>query len=178
MEIEKELSKEAAIVFLRQLADALESGQTFLFDDDTAITFPANLEIEVEYEEDGDEIELEVELNWRKSERSPKGKFEIFEGKNGQWYFRLKAANGQTILTSEGYTSKQGAEKGVASVKKNAVEERIEYLASKSDQPYFVLKAANGETIGSSQMYKRQVSCEKGAQSVLNHAPEAEVVVL
>lgn len=30
------------------------------------------------------------------------GKFSIKEGKNGQYYFNLKASNGQIILSSEG----------------------------------------------------------------------------
>ncbi|MCW9717370.1 MULTISPECIES: YegP family protein [Avibacterium] len=33
--------------------------------------------------------------------------FEIFKGVNGQWYWRLKAANHEPIAQSEGYTTKQ-----------------------------------------------------------------------
>ena len=47
-------------------------------------------------------------------------KFEIFKGANGKYYFRLKASNGEIIAQSEGYSSKQGAQDGIASVKKNA----------------------------------------------------------
>jgi hypothetical protein len=47
-------------------------------------------------------------------------KFEIFKGTNDKYYFRLKASNGEIIAQSEGYSSKQGAQDGVASVKKNA----------------------------------------------------------
>ncbi|MFW6225899.1 MAG: YegP family protein [bacterium] len=47
------------------------------------------------------------------------GKFEIFKSKE-QWYFRLKAGNGEIIASSEGYNTKQGAMKGVASVQANA----------------------------------------------------------
>lgn len=47
-------------------------------------------------------------------------KFEIFKGTNGNYYFRLKASNGEIIAQSEGYSSKQGAQDGIASVKKNA----------------------------------------------------------
>jgi uncharacterized protein len=47
-------------------------------------------------------------------------KFEIFKGTNGKYYFRLKASNGEIIAQSEGYSSKQGAQDGIASVKKNA----------------------------------------------------------
>lgn len=48
------------------------------------------------------------------------GKFEIFKGSNGNYYFRLKAANGQVIAVSEGYTTKQGAQNGIAAVKQTA----------------------------------------------------------
>ncbi|AGO15502.1 YegP family protein [Glaesserella parasuis] len=33
--------------------------------------------------------------------------FQIFQGVNGQWYWRLKSANHETIASSEGYTTKQ-----------------------------------------------------------------------
>jgi uncharacterized protein YegP (UPF0339 family) len=45
------------------------------------------------------------------------GKFEIFRGVNGNYYFRLKAANGQIIAASEGYTTKQSAKDGINAVK-------------------------------------------------------------
>jgi hypothetical protein len=45
------------------------------------------------------------------------GKFEIFRAVNGSYYFRLKSPNGEIICTSEGYTSKQGAQNGVHAVK-------------------------------------------------------------
>lgn len=47
-------------------------------------------------------------------------RFEIFKGSNGQYYFRLKAENGQVIAVSEGYISKQSAQNGVAAVKRCA----------------------------------------------------------
>jgi len=48
------------------------------------------------------------------------GKFEIFKGSNGNYYFRLKSANGQIIAASEGYTTKQGAQGGITAVKDTA----------------------------------------------------------
>lgn len=47
-------------------------------------------------------------------------KFEIFKATNGQYYFRLKAENGEIIANSEGYTTKQGALNGIAAVKRCA----------------------------------------------------------
>jgi uncharacterized protein len=46
-----------------------------------------------------------------------KGKFTIFQGTDRQWYFRLRAPNGQTLCHSEGYTTRQSALNGVNAVK-------------------------------------------------------------
>lgn len=77
------------------------------------------------------------------------GKFVIKTAKDGQHYFNLKADNGQTILTSEMYTSKSACNNGIESVKTNAPNDaRYERLTSSNGKPYFVLKASNGQTIG------------------------------
>jgi uncharacterized protein YegP (UPF0339 family) len=48
-------------------------------------------------------------------------KFEIFQSKNQEYRWRLRADNGRVIADSgEGYTSKSGCENGIESVKKNA----------------------------------------------------------
>ena len=47
-------------------------------------------------------------------------KFELKKSKNDQYYFNLTATNGQVIATSEMYTTKDAAEKGIASVQENA----------------------------------------------------------
>jgi len=38
----------------------------------------------------------------------------------GEFRFRLKAANGEVIASSQGYTTKASAQKGIDSVKANA----------------------------------------------------------
>lgn len=48
------------------------------------------------------------------------GKYEVYQDKSGGYRFRLKAANGETIASSESYTTKAGALGGIESVKKNA----------------------------------------------------------
>ena len=47
-------------------------------------------------------------------------KFEIFKAVNGNFYFRLKAENGEIIASSEGYATKQGVQNGIAAVKRCA----------------------------------------------------------
>ena len=49
-------------------------------------------------------------------------KFEIYKDKSGEFRFRLKAKNGEIIAASEGYVKKDSCKKGIASVRKNAVD--------------------------------------------------------
>ena len=52
-------------------------------------------------------------------------KFEIYKDKRGEFRFRLKARNGEIILTGEGYASKDGCKNGIESIRKNAVDSEI-----------------------------------------------------
>ncbi|HEX4961260.1 MAG TPA: YegP family protein [Thermoanaerobaculia bacterium] len=104
------------------------------------------------------------------------GKFELKKATNGQFFFHLKASNGQVILASEQYKEKRGAVRGIESVKKNApLDNRYERKTAKNGQPYFVLHASNGQVIGQSEMYNTAASMEKGIESVKKNAPEAAV---
>lgn len=69
-------------------------------------------------------------------------KFELYNDTAGEYRFRLKAANGENVLKSEGYKAKAGAENGIVSVKANAPNaDRFEKKTSSNGNPYFVLKA-------------------------------------
>ncbi len=104
-------------------------------------------------------------------------KFEIFQSeKSGEYYFRLKAANGQVILTSEGYKTKASAISGAESVKKNAQDEgKFEIKQASNDKWHFNLKATNGQVVGSSQMYASESGMKNGVESVMRTAPEAGI---
>ncbi len=102
------------------------------------------------------------------------GKFIITKRKNDEFQFNLNAGNGQTILTSEGYTTKSSCESGIESVKKNAQDEsKFEKKDSTNGKFYFNLKAANGQIIGTSQMYESEASRDNGIASVMSNAPDA-----
>ena len=107
------------------------------------------------------------------------GKFEITTRKNGEFQFNLKATNGQVILTSQGYASKDTCLSGVESVKKNCKDEaRFDKKVAADGSPFFNLVATNGQIIGSSQMYANEVNRDNGIASVMSNAPEAEIVDL
>jgi hypothetical protein len=104
-------------------------------------------------------------------------KFEVYKDKAGQFRFRLKASNGQNILSGEGYSAKSGCENGIASVRKNCKnDDNFERLESSKGQPYFNLKASNGQVIGTSQRYASKSTMENGIASVKKNAPGAKIV--
>ena len=103
-------------------------------------------------------------------------KFQIFEGKNDKFYFRLNARNGEQILNSQGYASKAGCQNGIESVKKNAPNtDQFEVKEAANGKFHFNLLAANKQIIASSQLYATKQSCEGGISSVQNVAPEAGI---
>jgi uncharacterized protein len=107
-------------------------------------------------------------------------KFEIFKSeKNGKFFFNLKAANGQIILSSQGYADKAGAKNGIASVQKNGSNpDNFETKVAANGKHHFNLLAANKQIIGSSQMYASKESMNNGIQSVMKAAENETVVDL
>jgi uncharacterized protein len=103
-------------------------------------------------------------------------KFEIFKSTaSKQSYFRLKAANGKIILSSEGYIANQSCRNGITSVKVNApVESRYERKDATNNYS-FNLKAANGEIIGRSESYTSSAGRESGIAAVKEDAPDAPI---
>lgn len=105
------------------------------------------------------------------------GKFEVYKNKSGEYRFRLKAANGQTILASEGYKTKTARDNGIKSVRKNSQDEkRYKNGISTSQKPYFNLTATNGQVIGKSEMYESESARDNGIESVTKNAPDAPIV--
>ena len=55
-------------------------------------------------------------------------KFQIFKGKENQWYFHLKLGNGEIICASDGYPTKEMCKKGIAALKSAAPFSHVEEL--------------------------------------------------
>lgn len=93
--------------------------------------------------------------------------YTVFKGKDGQFYFNLKAGNHEIIVQSEGYTTKQNAINGLESVQDNCTDDsNFVRKTAKDGSPYFVLRAKNNEPIGRSEMYSSIPAMENGIRSV------------
>ena len=105
------------------------------------------------------------------------GKFECYTDKASEYRFRLKASNGNTILSSEGYKSKSGCANGIESVRKNCVDpDRFVSKVTPTGKFRFSLTAKNRQVIGTSQNYASKSGCNNGMKSVAVNAPDAVVV--
>jgi len=107
------------------------------------------------------------------------GTFEIFTDQAGEFRFRLVASNGQTVLNSEGYTSKASAINGVESVKQNAGDLSAFVSSTTSNGGFrFNLRAKNNQVIGTSQTYDSASGRDNGIGAVGQAADGAKIVDL
>jgi uncharacterized protein len=95
--------------------------------------------------------------------------------RDSKWYFRLKANNNETILSStEGYNSKQGCLNGIDSVKKHSPHEQYyKSFIGHDGKYYFTLIAANNEPIGKSEGYNSTYGRDQGKENCKKEAPYA-----
>ncbi len=81
-------------------------------------------------------------------------RFEIFAGEDGKTYFRVRAGNGEIVLGSQGYTSRKGAQKGIASVVTNGADKAAYDVFEAGDGQWGVrLVAKNGEVVARGELY-------------------------
>ncbi len=107
-------------------------------------------------------------------------KFEVYPDKAGEFRWRLKAGNGETLATGgQGYKAKADAKHGVELLQKSGADDKMKYEfyedAKKGQR--WRLKAGNGQVVAaSSEGYKAKADAEKAVALIKAGAAEAEVV--
>ncbi len=102
--------------------------------------------------------------------------FVVSKNTNGLYYFRLRANNGQLLLSSEGYVSKVGCLNGVESVKSNGRDQnRYDKRTSSNGKYYFNLKATNGQIIGTSEIFEVVTARDNAISAVQSMVTDAMV---
>ena len=96
--------------------------------------------------------------NYDLDRRSKTGKagFEVFQNKkNGRYYFHCNDDSGKALLYSQGYQRRKSRDKGLESVKKNAIlPKRILEKKTKEGSPFFIVRAGNNLEIARSRSFK------------------------
>lgn len=125
-----------------------------------------------------------------------KGYFEYYKTLKGNYNFRLKASNKETIAVSggAGYTSLPACKAGIESVKKNCsakIEDqtlktfetltnpKFEIFTDKTNKFRYRLRARNGELICTSEGgYATKDGCKKGIASLAKWSVDADIIAV
>ena len=199
-------SRQAIATYFRRIAEALGRGEPVPAGEEGTVTVePAaepDLAVEVERGDDGT-VSLAVEMEWPEADgdvdtdaAASKATFELYADAEGKWRWRLVHDNGNIIADGgEGYASKENAEKGLASVKRNApgayvVDESrdeqapeeggsnatFELFADAEGKWRWRLVHDNGNIIADGgQGYASKQKAKQGLRSVQTNAPGADV---
>lgn len=104
------------------------------------------------------------------------GKYLIKNTSNGQYRWTFHSNNGENIMTSETYTTKQACRDGITSSKMNVRDENFDRKMSYSNELYFNQRANNWQVLGTSEMYSSVYNREHAIAVVKAQAPTAEVI--
>ncbi|VTS01633.1 Uncharacterized protein OS=Halorubrum distributum JCM 9100 GN=C465_08998 PE=4 SV=1: DUF1508: DUF1508 [Gemmata massiliana] len=109
-----------------------------------------------------------------------KMKFELYKGKDEQFRWRLKAANGAILATAgQGYKAAADARHGIELVQKAGTndKEKFEVYEDEKKEHRWRLKAVNGQVVAtSSEGYKAKADAEKVIAAIKAGASKAGVV--
>jgi len=107
-------------------------------------------------------------------------KFELYQGKDDQFRWRLKTGNGEILATAgQGYKAAADAKHGIGLLQKAGADgkEKFEVYEDEKKEHRWRLKAANGQVVAtSSEGYKAKADAEKAIAAIKAEAAKAEVV--
>ncbi len=117
----------------------------------------------------------EFVVDKQKVDKNKNGKYELIKENARSYYIKLVANNGQVLLVSQNYASKQSALNGLEAIK-NAIEAQNFTIAKdKQDRYQYNLYTSNNQLIVSGETYPAKQSCLSSIQSVLRFG-DAELV--
>lgn len=131
---------------------------------------------ETSVEKEPEEVKEEV-VEETKTTRIAIGKYEVFPV-NDVFLYRLKASNGEIMVTSEIYKSAKGAVSAIETVKKNVETGTLQVYEDKHGLYQFKLFAANKRLLVVSANYTSEASCTNAANSFKKFAMISPVVIL
>lgn len=114
----------------------------------------------------------------QKVEGKPNGKYQLVKENAKSFLIKLVASNGQVLLVSQHYTTKQSALSGLEAIK-NAIEnQNFTIYRDKQNRYQYNLYTNNKQLIVSGETYPVKQNCLSSIQSVLRFAGQAKFVEL
>lgn len=105
------------------------------------------------------------------------GKWRIIVKGENAYIAALHASNGEVMLTSEIYSTEDGARSGVETIRRGTETGNFVIYRDKGGDYYFKLKSAGNRLLCVGEIYKTKDACEKAAESVKRIAKDSPILV-
>lgn len=109
-------------------------------------------------------------------EENTKGKFKLEKEDSKSFFVKLVASNGQQLLVSQKYASKQSALSGLEAIKKAISNQNFTIYKDKQNRYQSNLYTDNKQLIVSGETYPVKANCLSSIQSVIRFGGKAELV--
>lgn len=104
-------------------------------------------------------------------------KFIIRTGKHHQFFFDLKAENGDVLITSEAFHTKAACNTVIESLKAVAKDDnKYERMKAATEHYYFIIKGGNGKQIAKSVLFPTPADRNAAIKSVEAEGHDAVIV--
>lgn len=100
----------------------------------------------------------------------------VIKGENA-YIAVLHASNGEVMLTSEIYSTEEGARSGVETIKRGVETGNFVIYRDKGGDYYFKLKSAGNRLLCVGEIYTTRDACEKAAESVKRIAKDSPLMI-
>ncbi len=104
------------------------------------------------------------------------GKWIIEKENDGEFVSKLLASNGEVMLTSEIYTTAEGARSGIETIIRGVENGKFIIYQDKNKNYYYKIKSANNRLLCAGEIYKTKDGCLKAVESVKRIASLSPVV--
>lgn len=104
-------------------------------------------------------------------------RFEIFQGADKRFYFRLFAGNGEQVLRSQSYSTEASALNGAFAVSEyGTATAAYDVREAANGGYYFNVRAPNNQIIGTSEVYASKWNAERARDSIIALLPSVELL--
>ena len=128
-----------------------------------------------EEENEEDELMKKADKKAPAEKKVAKGKWIIEFKSEGEYMAKLAASNGEVMLSSEIYTSEEGARAGIETIIKNTINGNFIAYQNKNGNYYYKLKTTNNKLLCVGEIYKTKDQCLKAIESVKRIAADAVI---
>jgi len=112
----------------------------------------------------------------QKVDQNANGKYQLVKDDEKSYFIKLVASNGQVLLVSQSYASKQSALNGLETIQNAIANQNFTISKDKQNRYQYNLYSNNKQLIVSGETYPVKQSCLSAIQSVLRFAEKAKFV--